>query len=192
MDSEISIIRKKKEEIRKKMIRRLRGHSSALRDERSLIIQEKLLLTKEFKAAGTVMAYVSLPQEVNTCNFIEEALKQGKRVAVPYIEPPNKTILASELKALECLEKGPFGTQQPKMSVKKTVALKEIDLIVVPALAYDKKNMRLGRGKGFYDQFLSERDLSSAKTIGLAFDFQIVDSLPSDPHDRPVLSVITD
>ncbi len=192
MGLDIKIIREQKEKIRKKMIRRLRSQNSALRGKRSRQIQEKLLLTKEFKTAGTVMVYVSLPEEVDTYYFIKEALKQGKRIAVPYIEPPSQKITASELKTLECLKKGPFGIYQPEPSSKKTVALKKIDLIMVPAIAYDNNNMRLGRGKGFYDRFLSERDLSSVKTIGLAFKFQIVDSLPASPHDRPVLSVITD
>ena len=70
--------------------------------------------------------------------------------------------------------------------------MKEIDLIVVPAIAYDKANMRLGRGKGYYDNFLGAEELRSTPAIGLAFHFQVVDLLPSDSHDIPVSRVITD
>ena len=138
------------------------------------------------------MTYVSLPTEVSTDHFIKEALKQGKRVAVPYIEPDKQTLRATELTSIEDLEEGPLGIRQPGGEDFRTVSLEEIDLVIVPAIAYDKNNMRLGRGKGFYDRFLAQEGLSSAKVIGLAFNFQVIDRLPSDPHDRPVSRVITD
>lgn len=185
-------IREQKRERRKEIRRRLRDQGPLLRAERSRMIQEKLLSCDEFRASRTVMTYVSLPTEVDTYYLNEEALKQGKRVAVPYIEPDDPTIIASELTAIECLEEGPYGICQPKSGLDRPIPLKEIDLIVVPAIAFDKSNMRLGRGKGYYDNFLANRDLSGSKTIGLAFHFQVVDHLPSDPHDRPVSRVITD
>ncbi|MFC1549012.1 5-formyltetrahydrofolate cyclo-ligase [Candidatus Omnitrophota bacterium] len=187
-----SSIKKEKEEIRKEIIGRLRDQSPSLREERSMKIQEKLLESDEFRSSKTVMIYVSLPSEVNTDQLIKEALKQGKRVAAPYIEPDKETIAASALTAIEDLEEGPFGIYQPKEGCARTISLKEIDLVVVPAIAYDKKNMRLGRGKGFYDSFLASEDLCSSKTIGLAFHFQITDALPANDHDRAVDRVITD
>ena len=192
MDQDLDRMRERKEEIRKEKLRRLRDQKPSLREERSRKIQEELLSSEEFRVSKTVMTYVSLPLEVNTCYFNEEALKRGKRVAVPYIEPNSQTIIASELTAIENLEKGPFGIYQPKKGLAGTIPLGEIDLVVVPLIAYDTKNMRLGRGKGYYDRFLANRDLSPAKTIGLAFHFQVTDSLPPDPHDRPVSRVITD
>ncbi len=188
----IDIVRKKKEEVRKEIIRRLRDQDVSLRDQRSLKIQRELLASEEFRDSKTVMAYVSLPTEVGTFYFIKEALERGKRVAVPYVEPRNQTIIASELTAIDCLEKGPLGIYEPKDGLARTVPLKEIDLIVIPAIAYDRKNIRLGRGKGCYDRFLANDDLSSAKTIGLAFHFQVVGCLPSNHHDMPVSRVITD
>lgn len=185
-------VREKKEEIRKEIIRRLKDQEPSLRAERSRLIQKKLLSSEAFRASKTVMTYVSLPTEVSTDYLNAEALKQGKRVAVPYTEPHNNTIIASELTAIENLEKGPFGIYRPKDGLSRRIPLKEIDLVVVPAIAYDKKNTRLGRGKGCYDKFLaSERELLS-KTIGLAFCFQVVESLPSTPNDIPVSRVITD
>ncbi|NQT32555.1 MAG: 5-formyltetrahydrofolate cyclo-ligase [Candidatus Omnitrophica bacterium] len=181
-----------KEAIRKEIIKRLRDQDSTLRQERSLKIQEKLLASEEFKNADTVMTYVSLLTEVSTSYLIEEAMKQGKRILVPYLDLKSDTIIASELSAIEILEKGPFGIEQSKEEHLRKTPLEEIDLIVVPAIAFDKKNMRLGRGKGCYDKFLASEKLETAKTIGLAFNFQLLESLPVDPHDRPVSRVITD
>ncbi len=183
---------KTKEEIRKEIIRRLRDQDPSSRKKRSEIIQEKLLSLEEFRTSKTVMTYVSLPSEVDTRLFNIEALKRGKKVAVPYIEPLGQTIIASELTSIEQLEKGPYGIYQPNKTQLKRVPLKEVDLIVVPAIAFRKDNMRLGRGKGYYDKFLAERELSSAVSIGLAFHFQIVDTFLVDPHDIPVFRVLTD
>ncbi|MFC1480457.1 5-formyltetrahydrofolate cyclo-ligase [Candidatus Omnitrophota bacterium] len=192
MSQKSDIIIRRKEEIRKETIRRLRDQEPSLREERSREIQQKLLSSEEFRASSTVMTYVSLPTEVATDYFNKEALRQGKRVAVPYVDTNNQTIIASELTAIECLEKGPFGIYHPKDGLAKKIPLKEIDLIVIPAIAYDKKNMRLGRGKGYYDRFLENKELSSTTTIGLAFHFQVAETLPACPHDRPVSRVITD
>lgn len=181
-----------KDKVRKEIIRRLRDQEGSLRKSRSAVIQKKLLSGDEFRVAKVVMTYVSLPTEVDTYSIIEKALKQGKKVVVPYIDPSTSTIIATELTTIKDLEKGPFGIYQPKGGVRKQVSLREIDLIVVPGIAYDKKNMRLGRGKGYYDKFLAAKDLSSVKTIGLAFRFQVVETLPSSPHDRPVHKLLTD
>lgn len=185
-------VREKKDIIRKEIIRLLQGQDLSLREERSSKIAEKLLSCEEYKASQTVMTYVALPLEVNTDQIIKKALEHGKRVVVPFIEPDSQTITASELSGIECLEKGPLGIFQPKEGSSRSIPLKEIDLVVVPAIAYDQQNIRLGRGKGYYDRFLASDDLSSAKVIGLAFHFQILDCLPSDPHDKPVQRVITD
>lgn len=185
-------VSQEKQSIRKQMIRRLGEQTLYERKKKSSIIREHLLSSGEFKAAATVMAYVSLPQEVDTLDIIQEALKQGKRVGVPYIIPGEGKMIASEIKKNCRLEKGPLGIEQPGSSHVKAIPLEEIDLVIVPALAYDKKNMRLGRGKGFYDTFLREERKQSPKTIGLAFSFQVVNILPRSPHDMPVDRVITE
>lgn len=138
------------------------------------------------------MTYVSLPTEVSTDYFNKEALRQGKKVVVPVIEEATRGITPSEITAVECLEKGPLGIYQPPGGLIKRIPLEEIELIIVPAIAFDAKNLRLGRGKGYYDRFLSGKGLASAKTVGLAFRFQIVAPLPATGHDIPVHRVITD
>jgi 5-formyltetrahydrofolate cyclo-ligase len=137
------------------------------------------------------MIYVSLLEEVDTIYIIRKALKLGKRVIIPYIQQDNDELEVSEITALESLEKGPYGILQPPWDRIKPVPLQTIELIVVPAIAFDKKNMRLGRGKGYYDRFLSKKAINNAETIGLAFDFQILESLPYDYHDKPVDQVLT-
>ncbi len=137
------------------------------------------------------MFYVSLRDEVNTLTMIDEAIKTGKKVCVPVILREEKRLIAGEIKdrAMD-LEKQHFGIYQPKEAHAKEVPLHNIDLVVVPGIAFDKDNVRLGRGHGYYDRFLSGLP-GSTKTIGLAFDFQVVERLPKDSHDIPVWKTIT-
>jgi len=115
----------------------------------------------------------------------------GKRVCVPVILKEERHLIAGEIKdRREDLESQHFGIYQPKSGRVKEVPLEDIDLVVVPGIAFDKKNMRLGRGHGYYDRFLSGLP-KPTKAIGLAFDFQVVENLPQDSHDIPVWKTIT-
>jgi 5-formyltetrahydrofolate cyclo-ligase len=192
MNQKLDDIRRKKEEIRKEIFSKLREQDPSLWRERSRKVQEKLLSSNEYQNSKVVMAYVSLPTEVDTQEIIKETLERGKKLAVPSIDTVSQTMVATELTSIDDLAEGHFGIKEPKDGPAGAIKPEEIDLIVVPGRAFDKKNMRLGRGKGYYDKFLANKDLSSAKTIGLAFEFQVIDSLPSDPHDVPVYRVITE
>jgi 5-formyltetrahydrofolate cyclo-ligase len=192
MNEKLKEIRREKEVVRKEIISKLREQDPSLRRENSRKVQEALLSSKEFQNSRVVMTYVSLPTEVDTYDIMRITLERGKKLAVPSIDTVSRTMIASELTSIDDLVEGPFGICEPKDGSTKAIPPKEIDLIVVPGIAFDKKNMRLGRGKGYYDKFIADKDLSSSKKVGLAFKFQVVDSLPSDPHDMPVSRVITD
>lgn len=183
-------IRLRKSEIRKEINEKLREQPSYLRDKRSAEIQKKLVSSDEFKKARSLMTYMALPTEVKTDLVNKLALENGKKLMIPVIDDGG-FIIAAEIKSVTGLVNGPCGILRPSGPPVKT-PLKEIDLVIVPAIAYDDKNTRLGRGKGYYDKFLSSPDIKDAVTIGLAFHFQIVDYLPSDSRDIPVSKVITD
>jgi 5-formyltetrahydrofolate cyclo-ligase len=102
-----------------------------------------------------------------------------------------KRLIAGEIKdrAMD-LERQHFGIYQPRQGHAREVPLHDIDLVVVPGVAFDKNNVRLGRGHGYYDKFLSGLP-EDTKAIGLAFDFQVVEHLPKDSHDIPVWKTIT-
>ena len=121
--------------------------------------------------------------------MIDEALEAGKRVALPRCTSWG-TIVPKEIKDRHAdLEEGTYEIQEPR-KCQKDVGLEKIDLFIIPGLAFDAKNKRLGRGKAYYDRFL--RELPPDKiTIGLAFDFQMMKDLPEDSHDIPVSKVIT-
>jgi 5-formyltetrahydrofolate cyclo-ligase len=180
-----------KHKIRKEIKHKFKAYSSLEKSGKSAIIRSKLFNEEEFKRARVVMFYVSLQDEVDTLAMIDEALKAGKRVAVPVILKKDKRLIAGEIhNRLEDLESQHFGIYQPRQDRVKEIPLDDIDLVVVPGVAFDRKNIRLGRGHGYYDRFLSGLP-KKTKTIGLAFDFQVLEDLPQDPHDVPVSKIIT-
>ena len=172
-------------------IKKLMGtHSELEKSEKSDIIRGKLFKEEMFKKAKVVMFYVSLKDEVDTLPMIDEALKAGKRVCVPVILKEEMKLIAGEIKDRKAdLEKQHFGIYQPKKDKVREIPLKDIDLVVVPGIAFDKNNVRLGRGHGYYDRFLSGLH-EGTNTIGLAFRFQVLEDLPKQPHDIPVTKTI--
>jgi len=180
-----------KHKIRSHIKEKLNSHSELEKAKKSGIIKDRLFSEKAFNEAKVVMFYVSLKDEVNTMSMIDEAIKIGKRVCVPVIIKEEKRLIAGEIKdRTNDLERQHFGIYQPKPGHVKEVPLEDIDLIVVPGIAFDKNNVRLGRGHGYYDRFLCAVP-KKARTVGLAFDFQIIENLPKDSHDIPVWKTIT-
>ena len=180
-----------KHKIRAHIKEKLKSYSELEKTGKSAIIKHRLFNEEEFKKAEVVMFYVSLKDEVNTLSMIDEAIKMGKRVCVPVILKEDKRLIAGEIKDREKdLERQHFGIYQPKAGHVSEVPLEDIDLVVVPGIAFDKKNVRLGRGHGYYDRFLCGLP-ARTKTIGLAFDLQVLEDLPKDSHDVPVWKTIT-
>ena len=179
-----------KHKIRKHIKTIISSYSELEKAEKSGIIKNRLFNEEEFKKAKVVMFYVSLKDEVNTLSMIDEAIKAGKKVCVPVIIKEDKRLIAGEIEDRnKDLEKQHFGIYQPKSGKVKEVPLENIDLVVVPGIAFDRSNVRLGRGHGYYDRFLCALS-NKTKTIGLAFDSQVVENLPKDSHDIPVWKTI--
>lgn len=175
-----------KSQIRNKILLDLKTQKEEDRNRKSRIIKKKLFKTKEFIKAKRVMFYISFDGEVNTKEMIKEARSIGKIVCVPVCKK-NGTMRPATLDENSKLTKGPYGIYEPV--IKRFINLKDLELVIVPGLAFDKKGNRLGRGKGYYDRFLKK---ISKKTIsiGLAFDFQILPSLPATTTDVNVDKVI--
>jgi 5-formyltetrahydrofolate cyclo-ligase len=176
-----------KEEIRSKILLRLKTQKEDTRDRKSRIITKKLLRTKVFKKAKIVMFYIAFGGEVNTEEMILEARKLKKIIAVPVCKKNIITIRPCSLEDSASLKKGPYGVCEP--AVKKFIDSRQIDLVIVPGTAFDKQGNRLGRGKGCYDRFLKTLP-EDTPTVGLAFDFQIIPSLPRHKHDVSVKKLI--
>jgi len=178
--------------LRKKILALRQSQSPQAIERKSDEIKRKLLGISQFSMAGTILFYLALADEVQTEKVIEHSLKLGKRVAVPLIESQNNQILISELKDPEReLEPGTLGIFQPKKNFYRPLKMEQLELVIVPGVAFDKRGNRLGFGKGFYDRFLRKAP-ERTKSIALAFELQLVDDVPSELHDVPVDYIITE
>ncbi len=175
-----------KEQIRSKILLRLKTQKEESRERKSKVIKNKLFRTLVFKKAKYTMFYISFGGEVDTREMIKEAKRLGKIVAVPVCKAGgilSPVLLGAKAK----FKKGLYGVYEP--AVQRGIDLRKIDLVIVPAIAFDRRGNRLGRGKGYYDRFLKKIP-RRATSLGLAFDFQILPSLPVTPHDVGVKRVI--
>jgi 5-formyltetrahydrofolate cyclo-ligase len=180
-----------KEKIRKEILLRLRKQKEEDRRHKSLLILKKLFALVEFKRAKTVLFYASFDGEVETLEMMEQSLTLGKKIALPNIDTKDKTIFPTYVHDLkEDLVLGPYGIHESRHKQRHPALLDEIDLSIVPGVAFDRDNYRLGRGAGYYDRFLT-RLSKRIPAIGLAFDFQIVSRLPRQEHDIPMTHVIS-
>lgn len=145
-------------------------------------IMKKLSNHSDFQNSGIVMLYASLPDEVQTLGFIEE-WRNRKRIILPTVVRDD--IIPVELTAGSGMVEGDFHILEPENNPYDG----PIDLIVVPGMAFDRQGHRLGRGKGYYDRFLIK--YPEVKTIGICFNFQMLDEVPAEPHDQLINEIIT-
>ena len=179
------MIIKEKFRLRKKIIALRNKLSPEERIWQSAIIGEKFFTLPQYGKAKIIGFYASKIEEVPTDNFIEKVLAEGKRVVLPRVNPGFKLIW-HEIKNLKDLTVSIFAVREPKKNTPK-VELKDMDLLIVPSVAFDRKGNRVGYGKGFYDRVLVN---FSGKSIGLAFTCQIIDKVPREKHDKKVDKIL--
>lgn len=144
-----------------------------------------------FKQAKTIMIYLPIKNEVQTEAIIETAWQLGKKVCIPVCQPNFKEIIPSMLIEWKDVTKGTFGILEPTAENIRSIPKEEIDIIFVPGVVFDRAGNRVGFGAGYYDKFLPKLRKEAA-IIALAYDFQIVDSIPAEEHDVAMDYIITE
>ena len=178
-----------KRQLRKEMKAKLAAMSREEIRTKSSAACAALIALPEYQAARAIMLYLALPEEADTADIAMNAWQQDKVVLAPKVDWSKRHMLAAEIHSLdEGIVCGRYGIGQP--AERSVWPAEQIDLIVVPALAYDRAGRRLGRGGGFYDRFLARPDMR-AVACGLAFDAQLVEQLPAGKHDQPVDILVT-
>jgi 5-formyltetrahydrofolate cyclo-ligase len=164
--------------------------SAADVERRSAFIVQRLVELEAFRRAATVMLYLSVRNEVDTTSAVARCLNDGKRVALPRMDYEHKRIVPYWVTDLTSqLVLGRMDLIEPDPAKTEVVELDELELVVVPGLAFDRRGYRIGWGRGYYDAFLP---LLGARRVGLAYAFQLVEALEHDGHDVPMDYVVTD
>lgn len=181
-------LREAKRALRSELIARRARLSPDDRAERSRAVADRIEDVEAFRAASLVALYAALGTEVDTAEIARRALARGVRIAFPRVAPSERR-LAFALCAPAQLVRGPLGAAEPPASAPE-VEPRELGCVVMPGVAFSEDGLRLGRGGGYYDATL--RGAPAVARIGLAFDVQIVPTLPREPHDAPMDAVVTE
>lgn len=158
--------------------------------EKDSAIKGNLLKLEEYKKAGSILFFASFRSEVNTIPMIESALAQGKAVLLPKVNRKTKKLDIFEIKSIQELEKGFMGIPEPAELRPKKPG--NADIILFPGAAFDLAGGRLGYGGGYYDKMLSSRNGKKAHLIALAYELQIEEKIPIEPHDIRVEKIVTE
>jgi len=177
-----------KSSLRKELIKNRKKISKNQILEKSELIKNRLFEMNEFQQASSILFYVSYDNEVYTHDMIKESMALGKNVIVPKSDKKNRKLILSKLDNWEDLVKGAYGILEPKKI--NQISIDKIDLIIVPGVGFDGQGRRIGHGKGYYDSLLSNS--KNALHIGLAFEFQIVEEIPTEAHDIPMQRIVTE
>ena len=176
--------------IRTEARERLRGMDPAWRQELGARIADRVWSLPEVRDSKVILLYASLPTEVPTDEIAAEAWKRGIEVTYPRCLPPDSLSLHRVGDFAELEGAGSFGIREPAPTCRLT-NLEEIDVAVLPGLAWDRSGTRLGRGAGYYDRLLAERRFR-AHRLGLFFALQEFPSIPADEWDQKLDAVVTE
>ncbi|MCB2184267.1 MAG: 5-formyltetrahydrofolate cyclo-ligase [Desulfobulbaceae bacterium] len=168
------------------------GIDPALRREKSVLICEKLLKIEDVARARTVMIYVDFRSEVETRPLFDVFYKRKIQVVVPLtVTKPPKLIPYSIRNPEKELHPGYCGIPEPDVTLAEAVDPAQINVVLVPGSVFDPQGGRLGYGGGYYDRFLSMK-APQALRVGLAYEAQVVDTVPVMEHDERMHYLITE
>ncbi len=177
-----------KEGMRKEMIAKREFHHSSGGHVNCIEIMDRFLHLPRFESARCLLLYSAIRGEVHTDGIIQSALSLGKKVALPVTDKETHSLELYEIKGMDELKPGAFGIPEPARSPERRVQPEEIELAVVPGVSFDRRGHRLGYGMGYYDSLLKK--VRGCK-IGFAYDMQIVEHVPDEPHDVAVDVIVT-
>lgn len=176
--------RQRKQALRESILGLGEPISAETRIRDSARLCERLRGQPAWREARSVGSFFPMAAEPDVRPVIEEALRGGKIVALPRFDPLRRGYDLVRIESLAELHPGHFGILEPGSGS----ALKLLDLILVPGVAYDENGRRLGRGKGYYDRLLAQ--VQGCK-CGVAFDWQLIDEVPAESHDVRVNWILT-
>jgi 5-formyltetrahydrofolate cyclo-ligase len=157
-------------------------------------ILNKFYASKYYKEAKHIFIYISYDSEINTREIINKSLKDNKKIYVPRTEFKTRLMDAVEIKSLNNLIESSYGILEPSVE-EPHIDPNELDLIVVPGVAFDRNGGRVGYGAGFYDRYFKKIIKDNIKRItklALAYDFQVLNKVPTNEQDVPVSYIITE
>ncbi|MBS4217148.1 5-formyltetrahydrofolate cyclo-ligase [Bacillus sp. FJAT-49711] len=178
-----------KKMIRKKYKDRLNSLDRITYEHHSYLIANKLFQSNEWKKTEIIGVTISHFPEVDTWQIIRKGWEEGKKIVIPRCNPAEKKMVFREITSFNQLETVFFGLLEPIEAETNQIINRDIPLLIVPGLVFNREGYRIGFGGGYYDRFLT--DFHGA-TISLCFSLQISDNISIENHDIPVKKIITE
>ena len=158
----------------------------------SRAVEDRLFACKDFLVCQNIMFVLSFGNEVRTDEMITRSLKDHKHVYVPRLVTRERRLEVCEINDMDQeFELGSYDIREPSRSNSKVVSPSKIDAIIAPGLAFDRSGARIGFGKGYFD-WLFKHLPDEALRLGVAYEFQVVDSVPQDSWDEMVQIILTE
>ena len=177
-----------KKELRRYIREQKRHFTPQQLGEMSLSIMSSVLTHPRILEADTILMYHSLPDEVNTHSALDQLLAMGKKVFLPKVVSDTEMTIHEYTGQNSLKPSEPYGILEPT-TPELSIINCQLSIAIVPGMAFDKQGHRLGRGKGYYDRFLSR--IPNIYKIGVCFPFQMLESIPSESTDVVMDEVIT-
>ena len=176
--------------IRKELLSKRDNIPPVVRSVKNKMVLERMLSLEEFRNAGTIFFFASFKTEVDTTEMIKSSLTSGKRVLLPKVDKDRHELLLYEIRDFGELAPGFMGIPEPPVS-EKQMNINDADIVIIPGAGFDSSGNRIGYGGGYYDRLLSGLQKQSL-IIAPAFEEQVVDAIPSEPHDIRIQMIVTD
>jgi len=180
--------------LRKEILTKRKNIDIVEKEKMDRKISDKFYQSRYYREAEKIFIYISYDSEINTKEIINKALKDNKKIYVPRTEFKSRLMDAVEITSLDNLIENEYGILEPSAE-ESYINPNELDLIVVPGVAFDRNGGRMGYGAGFYDRYfkrISKDRIKKVEKIALAYDFQILDKIPMNEQDVPVSYIITE
>lgn len=153
-------------------------------------IMQRVCGLEVYRAANSLLTYMSFGAELDTRGFFDNVLRDGKMAVLPRIDRASKSLTLHVVKGCGDLVEGVWGIREPHADSPR-VAITDIDLVLMPGLAFDRAGNRLGYGAGYYDRLLAPASAKPVR-VAAAFDCQVVDAVPTGPSDQPFHILVTE
>lgn len=181
-----------KELIRKELLRKRDRIPPEVRKAKSAMIRSACLDLSEIRDSHVICIFASFRSEVDTFEMMNDLFARGKRVVLPKVDAEESKLSLYEIHSIDELSRGYMGISEPDVSnEERSFSIDGVDAVIVPGVGFDVSGNRLGYGAGYYDILLSDVN-RSLPIIAPAFEEQVVDSIPSEPYDIKVHTVITE
>lgn len=194
MGADIMEIFNEKKALRKEILTKRKNLDTAEKENMDKKILDRFFESKYYKEAKKIFIYISYDSEIDTIKIIDKAFKDGKKIYVPRTEFESRLMDAVEITSFDNLIKSSYGILEPSINTPY-INPNELDLIVVPGVAFDKKGGRMGYGAGFYDRYfkkINKDNIERITKLALAYDFQVLEEVPMSAQDVPVDYIITE